>query len=258
VPPGFEFFEQQLLLWLLAMIRPGAAFVVAPVFGARSVPVQVRLIIALAIGIPGAAASNMVLPLNGMVSVSGIMMIMSEILLGLALGFAVQIGFAAAMLAGELISNTIGLGFASMNNPMSGQHSSAIGQFLNMVATFLFLATDGHLALVAIIIDSYIAMPPGNAWLSNAVLDGIVQFGSLIFAAGLSIALPVGFAMILVQIVMAVIARSTPSLNLFAVGLPATLLAGIILLASALPVMADSLIDAVTSGAEQSAIIGKG
>jgi flagellar biosynthesis protein FliR len=258
MPPGFENFEQQLLLWLLAMIRPGAAFLVAPVFGAHSVPIQVRLIIALAIGIPGAAASNMALPQDGMISASGIIMIMSETLLGLALGFAVQIGFAAAMLAGELISNTMGLGFASMANPMSGQHSSAIGQFLNMVATFLFLSTGGHLALVAIIIDSYIAMPPGNVWLSHEALGGIVQFGGLIFAAGLSIALPVGFAMILVQIIMAVIARSTPSLNLFAVGLPATLLTGIILLAAALPVMSDSLMDAVTSGAEQSAIIGKG
>jgi flagellar biosynthesis protein FliR len=258
MPTGFQSFEPQLMLWLFAMIRPGAAFLAAPVFGARSVPIQIRLIIALAIGIPAASASTMALPAQGMVSVTGIAMIMSEIVLGLALGFAVQIGFAAAMLAGELISNTMGLGFASMTNPMSGQSSSAVGQFLNMVATFLFLATDGHLTLIAIIIDSYTALPPGQAWLSSAAISGIVQFGGLIFAAGLAIALPVGFAMILVQIVMAMIARSAPSLNLFSVGLPATLLAGIILLASALPVMSDAIQSAVDNGLEQSSEIGVG
>ena len=258
MPPGFENLEQQLLLWLFAMIRPGAAFMIAPVFGARSVPLQLRLIIALAIGIPAAAASDMQLPSGGMVSVSGIAMILSEITLGLALGFALQIGFAAAMLAGELISNTMGLGFASMVNPMSGQQSTAVGQFLSMVATFLFLATGGHLVFIAIIIDSYVALPPGMAWLSHAAIGGIIQFGGLIFAAGLSIALPVGFAMIMVQIVMAVIARSTPSLNLFAVGLPATLLAGILLLASAMPAMSDSLERAVSSGLDQSAKLGGG
>ena len=127
-----------------------------------------------------------------------------------------------------------------------------------MVATFLFLATGGHLVFIAIIIDSYVALPPGMAWLSHAAIGGIIQFGGLIFAAGLSIALPVGFAMIMVQIVMAVIARSTPSLNLFAVGLPATLLAGILLLASAMPAMSDSLERAVSIGLDQSAKLGGG
>jgi flagellar biosynthesis protein FliR len=256
--PAFGNLEQQLLIWLIAMIRPGSAFLVAPIFGARSTPVQVRLIVALAIGIPSAAASGLAMPAEGMISVQGIAMIVGEVLLGLALGFAVQIGFAAAMLAGELISNTMGLGFASMINPASGQNSSAIGQLLTMLATFLFLSMDGHLTLISIIVDSFIAMPPGQAVLSANAAKGIVAFGGLIFAAGLSIALPVGFAMILVQIIMAMIARSTPSLNLFAVGLPATLIAGMLMLASAIPVMSDSLISALSSGMEQSAILGRG
>lgn len=233
--------EQQLFIWLLAMIRPGAAFLAAPVFGAANVPVQLRLVLALAVGIPAAAVSGMALPADGIFSFDGFLFIGAEVLAGLAIGFALQIGFAAALLAGEVISNTMGLGFAAMADPVGGQMSPAIGQFLSMLGIFLFLAMDGHLALVSIIVESYKLLPPGNAWLSFEALGSIVRFGGLIFAAGLSIALPVGFAMVLVQIVMGVIARSTPTLNLFAVGLPATLLAGIVLLAVAMPAMADSL-----------------
>jgi flagellar biosynthesis protein FliR len=249
MPTDFGNVEGQLLLWLFAAIRPGAAFLAAPVFGAPSVPVQLRLVIALAIG---------VLPLDGIVSGSGIMAIISEGILGLALGFALQIGFAAALLGGELISNTMGLGFASMNDPMSGHASPAIGQFLSMLTTFLFLAVGGHLALAAIIVDSYHALPPGAAWLSQGAIGGIAHFGTLIFAAGLSTALPVGFAMVLVQIIMAMIARATPTLNLFSVGMPATLLAGIVLLAMAVPAMSDALSSAIAISLDQTRLLAGG
>lgn len=234
--------EAQLQLWMLAMIRPGAAFLAAPVFGGNNVPVQLRLVLALAIGIPAAAASGMAVPDSGIISLSGLLLIISEVVAGLAIGFALQIGFAAALLAGEAISNAMGIAFAAIADPANGQMSPAIGQYLSMLATFLLLATDGHLALIGIIVDSYTALPPGRAWLSAETISGIAHFGSLMFAAGLSIALPVGCALIMVQIMMGVVARSAPTLNLFAVGLPATLLAGVVLLAIATPVMADTII----------------
>jgi flagellar biosynthesis protein FliR len=258
MPTEFGNIEGQLLLWLFAAIRPGAAFLAAPVFGAPSVPVQLRLVIALGICVPAASMSGVTLPPDGIVSISGIMAIISEAILGLALGFALQIGFAAALLGGEVISNTMGLGFASMNDPMSGHASPAIGQFLSMLTTFLFLAVGGHLALAAIIVDSYHALPPGVAWLSSGAIKGIAHFGTLIFAAGLSTALPVGFAMVLVQIIMAMIARATPSLNLFSVGMPATLLAGIILLAVATPAMADALSSAIALSLDSARLLAGG
>lgn len=258
MPAEFGNIEAQLMLWLFAMIRPGAAFLAAPVFSAPAVPVQLRLIIALGIGVPAASAAGINLPPEGMASFAGILAIAGEIVAGLALGFAVQIGLAAAFLAGEVISNTMGLGFAAMSDPLGGQVSPAIGQFLSMLGTFLFLAVGGHLALAQIIVESYSALPPGNGWLSHDAIGGLVRFGGLVFAAGLSIALPVAFAMILVQIVMAMIARSTPTLNLFAVGLPATLLAGIILLAIAAPAMADSLMSAIEAGLDHARLLANG
>jgi len=135
----------------------------------------------------------------------------------------------------------MGLGFASMVDPLSGASSSAIGQFLSMMATALFLAADGHLVLIDIVVSSYTALPPGNAFPSWDAVGGVIRFGSLMFAAGLTIAMPVGFVLILVQIIMGVIGRSAPALNLFAVGIPATLLAGIVLLGVATPAMAEAV-----------------
>jgi flagellar biosynthetic protein FliR len=131
--------------------------------------------------------------------------IAAEATAGLAIGLATQIGFAAAIAAGETISNAMGLGFASMADPASGQSSPAVGQFLSMLTMFLFLAADGHLALIATIAESYRTLPPGGAWLSFSAIGNIVAFGSLAFSAGLSIALPVGFALVLVQLILALL-----------------------------------------------------
>jgi flagellar biosynthesis protein FliR len=258
IPAGFAGVEEQLWLWAVAMIRPGAAFLAAPVFGAAFVPVQLRLIIALAIGIPALSATNFVLPPDGLASFAGVMMVAGEVMAGLALGFAVQIGFSAALLAGETIGNAMGLGFASMIDPSSGQNNPALAQFLAILATFLFLAVGGHLALAATIVESYRALPPGEAWLSADAIRGMVYFGGIVFAAGLSIALPVGFALILVQLVMGMLARTAPQLNIFAVGLPATLLAGIVLLAVAAPIMSEGIVSALGQGLEQSRRIALG
>jgi flagellar biosynthesis protein FliR len=258
MPAGFAGVEQQLLLWMLAMIRPGAALLAAPIFSAPQVPVQLRVILALAIGIPASSISGIALPSEGVVSFAGLVLVIPEMLIGIALGFAVQIGYSAALLGGEAISNTMGLGFAAMTNPLGGSASPAVSQFLSIIAIFLFLGFDGHLLLIRAVVESYVALPPGRFWLSHEAIGGLVEFGGLAFSAGLAIALPVGSAMVIVQLVMAMIARSTPSLNLFAVGLPATLLGALVLMALATPVMADLIGDALHAGLEHAARLAAG
>lgn len=250
--------EAMLQLWMLGMIRPGAAFLAAPVFGAANIPVQLRLVIALAVGVPAVAASGMTLPAEGIVSVPGLFLVLGEVMIGLSIGFVLQMGLAAALLAGEAISNAMGLGFAAMADPLSGRMSSAVGQFLSMLAVAIFLAADGHLLLISIIVDSYSALPPGNAFPSWNAIEGILRFGSLMFVAGLSIAMPVGFVLILVQIIMGVIGRSAPALNLFAVGIPATLLAGVILLGVATPVMAEAIGRALSDALDVARMVAAG
>jgi len=248
IPAGFGNLEAQLWLWLLAMIRPGAAFLAAPVFGAPAVPVQLRLIVSLGVGMAALHASPIVMPAGGLFTLAGFVLILGEVLIGLALGFAVQIGFGAAMVAGETIGNTMGLGFAAMIDPGSGDSSPALGQLLSLLGTFMFLAIGGHLMLAQIIVESYVTLPPGGPMLSGEALKGLAMFGGSLFAMGLSIALPVGFALVLVQLIMGMLSRSAPALNLFSVGMPAALIAGIVLLAVMVPWMADGIIEALQTG----------
>lgn len=248
LPAGLAGLEAQLWVFLVAMIRPGAAFLAAPVFGAQNIPVQVRLIISLAVGIPAIQQVPFDLPAAGIITVAGFMMVAGEVIAGLALGFAVQLGYSAAMMAGEVIGNAMGIGFAQMVDPQSGASSPALGQFLSILGTFLFLAMNGHLALATIIVDSYHSLPPGQAWMGQGQMRDVMMFGGDMFAAGMAIALPVGFALILVQVVMAMLARSAPAMNLFSVGMPATILAGVVLLAIAAPAIGDGIATSIERG----------
>ncbi|CAM3257205.1 Flagellar biosynthetic protein FliR [Sphingomonas antarctica] len=255
IPTSLTQLQPMLLTLMLAMLRPGAALLAAPIFGASAIPVQVRVILALAVGVPASSAAHFDGSMDAILSVGGIVMMMGEVVLGLALGFALQIGFAVALIAGESIGSAMGLGFASMNDPASGHSSTAIGQFLNLLAGVLFLCSGGHLALIEIVMGSFRSLPPGVSWLTPQALHGLADFGGLMFAAGATVALPVVSVLILVQIAMAVVTRAAPALNLFAVGIPVTVLAGLGLMALAVPVLAMAIEHALDLGLDQARVI---
>lgn len=238
---------------MLASIRPGAAFLAAPIFGAPQVPVFLRFILAVAVGVPSSAIATIFLPAEGMASIAGLMLIMGEVIVGFALGFSVQAGFAATAIAGEAIGNAMGLGFAATIDPMSGHGTTAIGQMLTILATLLFLSMDGHLAFVTVIVESYRALPVGSGLLSAHRVGAVVDIGGAMFAASVTLSLPVVTGIILIQLVMALLARSAPALNLFAVGLPAALLGGLMLFAFATPVIGHAITRHLMATLEDSA-----
>jgi flagellar biosynthetic protein FliR len=152
------------------------------------------------------------------------------------------------MLASELIGTSMGLNFAASIDPQHGASSPALGQFFSVLVTLLFLSVDGHLVLVDTVVRSYGALPPGAAWLSAGQLRDIAAFGGYAFLAGLLLALPVGFLLLCLNLVMGMMSRAAPSLNLFAIGLPASLALGVIALAAAFPVMGDFMLVIVREG----------
>lgn len=243
---------------MLASLRPGAAFLAAPVFGAPQVPVLLRFVLAVAVGVPGAMVATVIPPPGGMVSIAGLSLVIGEIIIGLALGFALQTGFAATAIAGEAIGNAMGLGFAATIDPMSGHGTPAVGQVLTILATLLFLSMDGHLAFITVVIESYRALPVGGGLLSGDAAQAIVRLGGAMFAASVVLALPVVTGVILIQLVMALLARSAPALNLFAVGLPAALLGGLVLFAFAMPMLGGAITRSLVATLEDSArVIGR-
>ena len=222
--------EPQLWALLFVMVRVGAAFVAAPVFGNVSVPLQMRVVLAGAIGVLVLGMHD-ITPPPQVFAVATFLSIAAEALVGLALGFILQIAFAAPLIAGELIGGSMGIGFANMIDPNSGRSSPAIGQFLSILLTLLFLSVDGHLVLVDTVARSYTALPPGAAWMAPEQLRDIALFGGYAFFAGLLLALPVGFLLLCLNLVVGMISRSAPALNLFSIGLPASLAVGVIAMA---------------------------
>ena len=233
--------EAQLWALLFVMVRVGAALIAAPVFGAVPVPVIVRVTLSGAIGVLALGATDVQAPTE-VFAMATFLAIAAEALVGLALGFVLQIAFAAPLIASEVIGAPMGIGFASAIDPQNGRSTPALGNFLQILLTLLFLAADGHLVLVDLIVRSYELLPPGAAWLGADKLKNIALFGSYAFLAGLLLALPVGFLLVALNIAMGMLSRSAPSLNLFAVGLPASLAVGVVALAVGMPVMGDYMV----------------
>jgi flagellar biosynthetic protein FliR len=225
----------------ISAIRPGAALFASPLFGNTHVPVPLRVAIAIAIGWAGFPAGDPQAALNA--AHDAPFVVLPELLIGLTMGFAMQMAFAAAMMAGEVIGNTMGLGFATSTDGLSGP-APTLANLMSFAATAIFLASQGHLTLIAMIVDSFRTIPIGSAWLPG---NAIAAFGTALFSGAVSIALPVTFALVIVQIVLALIAKAAPALNLFAIGLPFTQFAGAGLLVIAFPAMGSAIGQQITA-----------
>ena len=239
--------EPQAWAILFLMIRIGAAFITAPVFGAVSIPLPVRISLAGAIAFL-VNSVHPVVPPPVIFSVPTIMSVAAEAIVGLALGLILQVAFTAPLVASELIGGSMGINFASTIDPLNGRSTQALGQFFTVMLTLLFLSVDGHLILIDLLVKSYDVLPPGAAWIGVERLKAIAFFGGYAFLAGLLLALPVGFLLLCLNIVVGMLSRAAPSLNLFAVGLPASLAVGVITLAIAFPTMGDYMLVIVREG----------
>lgn len=249
---GFGQVEAELWRLVFVMTRIGAALVAAPLFGAAGVSMQARVIAAGAIAALVCGWTGVQVP-PALLSLSGMVIVAQEALIGLSLGFVLQLAFAAPTVAAEQIGGGMGMSLAASIDPMSGSSSPVLGHFFGVVLTLVFLGLGAHLNWIALIVRSYEAFPPGSPWFSGERMGQVVSFGSALFATAAMIALPVTLVLLLVQVASAVIGRSAPSLNLFSLGLPAGVLAGIAALIAALPLFSDRCADLSQAMVEQAA-----
>ncbi len=226
------------LLW--CSLRTGAALALLPALGGQPIPVQVRVGLAGAVGAFLLTGPNPPAPPADLFGPAGLLGIAGELLIGLVIALALHAAFAAALVAGEWIAQSMGLGFAMVVNPASGP-MPVLGALFMLLAWAVFLAGGGHLLVIEVLVESYRAMPTAAALLEPDRLSAIVGWGGFALASGLVAALPLGGALLLVNIVIAVAARSAPQLNLFAIGFPLMLAGGIVGLPLTLPGMAAAL-----------------
>jgi flagellar biosynthetic protein FliR len=239
---GFGALEAEFWRMMFAMTRIGAAMLAAPIFGAGSVPPQLRVIMAGALGVMVCVWTPLQPP-PALLSATGLLIVAGEVLVGLSLGFVLQISFTAPVMAAEVIGGAMGMSMATAVDPNSGTQSPALGQYFTVVLTVIFLALGGHLQWIALVVDSYQAIPPGETWLGAEKLAQIAGFATGMFVTAVAIALPVTLVLLVVQLVTGVLSRSAPALNLFALGLPAGVLAGLAALIAAAPLLTDQMTD---------------
>lgn len=235
---GFGALEAELWKLTFLMTRIGAALLAAPFFAAAAVPVQLRVAITGALAVLVSAWVPVTVP-PALLSLAGMLALLAEVLIGLSLGFVLQLSFAAPVLAAEQIGGAMGMSIAASADPVNGARSPMLGQYFTILLTLIFLGLGAHLTWLELVVESYRTFPPGNAWLTAQQIERVPAFAAQMFVAAIAIALPVTLILLLVQIASGVLSRSAPSLNLFALGLPAGILAGLAALIVAAPLAAD-------------------
>ncbi|MES9834134.1 MAG: flagellar biosynthetic protein FliR [Candidatus Thiodiazotropha sp. LLP2] len=232
------FNEVQLNAWIATyfwpMVRISAMLLSAPLFSSRQVPVRLRLFLMVLISFL-IAPTLPLLPPADVLSHTGFMIMLQQILIGVVMGFVLQMVFAALVFGGQVVAYSMGLGFASMVDPANGVQVPVVSQFYLILATLLFLIFNGHLHAIELVSDSFLTMPVAADGISRNGLIDLVAWGSRLFAGGLIIALPIVGAMLMVNMGMGVVMRAAPQLNIFSVGFPITMLLGFALIWVSLP-----------------------
>jgi flagellar biosynthetic protein FliR len=220
---------------------------VAPLFGNVSVPARAKIGLGVTLALIIAPAVP-ALPAMDPMSLAGLLILMQQFVIGLAMGFAMRIVFAAVEMAGEVSSMTMGLGFAVFYDPQSRGRSSSISQFLALVMIMVYLATNLHLVLLSTLAQSFTTLPVSAAPIAGDGLRQLVGWGGRIFSAGVQLSLPIVAALLLTNLALGVLTRAAPQLNLFGIGFPITIGVGFIMIALSLPYLATPLVRLLQEG----------
>jgi len=243
----------QLNAWLAAFAWPLARILAliasAPVIGNPSVPASIK--IGLGVFIAVLVAPLVPTPADiSPASADGLLILAQQVLIGLAMGYAMQIVFHAAEMAGEFVGLQMGLGFATLYDASVPGMIPVIGQFLGIVVSLAFLAVDGHLLLVSSLVQSFQVLPLAPLSAPSG-LRAVAEWGGSIFSFGLALSLPLLAALLITNLALGVLTRAAPQLNIFAVGFPLTILIGFLGLTLALPYFAPTLERMFTDGLAQ-------
>nr|WP_189457949.1 flagellar biosynthetic protein FliR [Lysobacter bugurensis] len=210
-------------------LRIGAALQVLPMIGGRSMPARARLITTVAIA--AAMATLLPVPPAAAVDAQTVLSVLREFAIGISIGLVIRIAFEAGQLAGELVSQGMGLSFATMADPLSGASSPVLAQWFYLSFALIFFAVDGHLALVRLLFESYAALPIGQPIADlQEFISLLPTFFSTALRAGVLLALPVMMALLAVNLAFGVLSKAAPQLNPIQIGLPVALLVGLLLL----------------------------
>ena len=220
---------QTLADYLLPMCRVTGMFLIMAGIGVRNVPMRIKTGLVLMITL---IIMPTLPPVVNPDLMSGqmILEVMLQLLIGFALGFISLMFITTFVIAGQLLAMQTGLGFASMVDPASGVNVAAIGQFYLILATLLFWIFDGHLIMIQMLVFSFDTLPINGQWWDVTSYWTVIEFAGWMFATALAIALAPIVSMLVVNLSFGIMTRAAPQLNIFSIGFPITMLAGLIIL----------------------------
>ena len=215
------------------VLRVSGFVLAAPATGEAGVPGVVKIVLTLALAFLIAPLVQVPADLS-IFSAAGMLAAVLELLIGVSIGMVVQVSFEALVFAGQSISLTMGLGFATLVDPQRGAQTPVLGQLFMIFGTLTYLAINGHLMLLGALAESFHSLPIGAAHVDKNFLMSVVLWGARVFDAGLLIALPAVIALVIVNLALGVITRAAPQLNLFGIGFTITLMSGFFVLIAGL------------------------
>jgi flagellar biosynthesis protein FliR len=226
---------EQLELWIASFLWPFirvlAMLATAPVFDNKTVQRRTRVALA-------ALVTLLMMPLlptpPTLNSAQAIPVLLQQILIGVSMGFSMRLIFAAFEMAGDLLGLQMGLAFATFIDPARGNQTPLLGSFMGVLASLVFLVIDGHLLVIAALVQSF-ELIPVSARLDVVNFQNIAMAGNIMFMLALQISLPVLAAVLICNIVLGILARAAPQLNVMSIGFSITISVGLWVLWVSLP-----------------------
>ena len=229
--PGLslQFLVDALLTVFLASLRVAGFLLASPFFGGSTVPLQVRIIMSIVLGV-GVVTNIDVPDWRSFEALTGFLVVLTELALGISTGLILTIWFTTVMLAGEKIAASAGLGFAAQIDPDTGGQTPVVSKTFSLFMTVIFLSWNGHLVILHSILDSYRFLPVGSLPNFPVLIQGVIMATGSMFLTAAVVMLPIVTFLMAINLAIGVITRSAPQLNLFSFGFPISMLAVFILL----------------------------
>lgn len=221
--------NQYLADFMLPFTRISALIMTMIGFGARTIPTRIKLFLCITVTVaimPAIPPTNV----EQLLSLNTALLLGQQTIIGVMLGFITVMVVNTFTLAGQIIAMQSGLGFASLVDPASGMNVPAVGQFFLILSTLLFWVMDGHLAYLQFVVASFDTLPIGSGYIDSTKFKELVLWGGWMFATALSLALAPLTAMLLINFSFGVMTRAAPQLNIFSIGFPITMMAGLLIM----------------------------
>lgn len=210
----------EIFLFALVLCRIAGLFAALPVFGGRRLPTRIKIVTVLAITIVCLPILKITPPPVPSDAFSLGILVLQELMIGLTLAFITQIIFAAVELSGQIIGLQMGFSISSVIDPNMGNQMQIMSVMQSLLATLFFLSLNIHHAFIRAIVDSFTVIPLGGWKMSEALLQFLVKSTSDVFILGIRLAAPVMVTLLLTSVVLGIMARAFPQMNVFMVSFP--------------------------------------